>query len=441
MIDRKSQSTRAAIGSFVGTTIEWYDFYIYGFAAALVFGPLFFTGASPYIATLSAFGTFAVGFFARPLGGLIFGHLGDRMGRKNILVITLVMMGCATALIGLLPTYAEIGFWAPVLLVALRVLQGIAVGGEWGGAVLLAAEHAPKGRQTFFASFAQLGSPAGLVLALLAFRVAGLVDSEVFLSWGWRVPFLVSIALLVVGLVIRLNIEETPEFEAMKKSAQTSAMPAAEVFRDWRSAIFLAMGANTFGIAAVYFYNTFLVTYATQYAGIDRSTILEALFWTAIAQFLFQPLGARISEKMGNEGLFLKICLAGAMLTPYPLFMVVETGNYALIQIGLIVNIIFGAFSYAVIAGYISQIFPARVRYSAISIAYQFCAALAGGLTPVLGTVLAQEFKGEWWPLAVFASALAGVSFVCVSLLDRYRRGELGQRWSGQNSGSEEVKA
>ncbi|RDD68624.1 MFS transporter [Paracoccus versutus] len=422
MQDRKSQSRRAALGSFVGTTIEWYDFYIYGFAAALVFGPLFFTGSSPYIGTLAAFGTFAVGFFARPLGGLIFGHLGDRMGRKNILVVTLVMMGIATALIGMLPTHATIGVWAPILLVVLRIFQGIAVGGEWGGAVLLAAEHAPKGRQTFFASFAQLGSPAGLVLALLAFRIAGLVDQEVFLSWGWRVPFLVSIVLLGVGLVIRLNIEETPEFEKVRQTGKPAKLPAVEVFRDWRGAIFLAMGANTFGIAAVYFYNTFLVAYATQYAGLPRATILNALFWTAVAQLLCQPIGARIAERMGNERLFLQVCLGISVLTPYPVFMVVETGNYALIQVGLIVNIIFGAFSYAVIAGYISQIFPARVRYSAISIGYQFCGAIAGGLTPVLGTILAEKFSGEWWPLAVFASTLAGISLVSVSLLGRYRQ-------------------
>ncbi|MCJ1902071.1 MULTISPECIES: MFS transporter [Paracoccus] len=422
MQDRKSQSRRAALGSFVGTTIEWYDFYIYGFAAALVFGPLFFTGSSPYIGTLAAFGTFAVGFFARPLGGLIFGHLGDRMGRKNILVVTLVMMGIATALIGMLPTHATIGVWAPILLVVLRIFQGIAVGGEWGGAVLLAAEHAPKGRQTFFASFAQLGSPAGLVLALLAFRIAGLVDQEVFLSWGWRVPFLVSIVLLGVGLVIRLNIEETPEFEKVRQTGKPAKLPAVEVFRDWRGAIFLAMGANTFGIAAVYFYNTFLVAYATQYAGLPRATILNALFWTAVAQLLCQPIGARIAERMGNERLFLQVCLGISVLTPYPVFMVVETGNYALIQVGLIVNIIFGAFAYAVIAGYISQIFPARVRYSAISIGYQFCGAIAGGLTPLLGTILAEKFSGEWWPLAVFASTLAGISLVSVSLLGRYRQ-------------------
>lgn len=422
MAGNQSQSTRAALGSFVGTTIEWYDFYIYGFAAALVFGPLFFTGSSPYIATLSAFGTFAVGFFARPLGGVIFGHLGDRMGRKNILVVTLIMMGCATALIGLLPTHAQIGIWAPVLLVVLRIFQGIAVGGEWGGAVLLAAEHAPKGRQTFFASFAQLGSPAGLVLALLAFRVAGLVDQEVFLDWGWRVPFLISIALLAVGMVIRLNIEETPEFDAIKKSAQQSAAPAAEVFRDWRGPVFLAIGANTIGIAAVYFYNTFLVAYATQYMGMPRTTILDILFWAAVAQLLCQPLGARIAEKSKNERLFLQVCLLLSMLTPYLVFMAIGTGSYALILLSLVFNVATGASFYAVIAGFLAQIFPARIRYSAISIAYQFCAALAGGLTPLIGTVLAEQFNGQWWPLAIFANVLTGVSLMCVSLIGRRRQ-------------------
>ncbi|CDN57635.1 Putative transporter protein (plasmid) [Neorhizobium galegae bv. officinalis bv. officinalis str. HAMBI 1141] len=417
----KSQSIKAAAGSFIGTTIEWYDFYCYGLAAALVFGPLFFSGSSPYIATLSAFGTFAVGFFGRPLGGLVFGHFGDRVGRKNILVTTLVMMGCATVGIGLLPTYAQIGIWAPILLVVLRVFQGIAVGGEWGGAVLLAAEHAPKGRQTFFASFAQLGSPAGLILALLAFRVAGMSDQATFMSWGWRVPFLVSIVLLGVGLIIRLNVDETPEFEDIKKRAEQSTTPAMELLREWRLPIILAMGANTFGIASVYFYSTFMIAYATQYVGIPRSTILDALFWAAVVQLLSQPIGARIAEKFGKERLFLQLCLTVAMLTPYPLFLLVGTGNFWLLLLGLVVNTFAGAFFYAVIAGYISKIFPTRVRYSAISIAYQFCGAAAGGLTPVLGTVLAENYKGEWWPLALFASALAGVSLICVTLIKRYQ--------------------
>ncbi len=368
------------------------------------------------------FGTFAVGFIARPIGGLIFDHLGDRIGRKKILVTTLVMMGCATVGIGLLPTQAQVGVWAPILLVLLRLLQGFAVGGEWGGAVLLAAEHAPKGRQTFFASFAQLGSPAGLVLALLIFQVMGLTNQATFMAWGWRVPFLLSIVLLGVGLIIRASVEESPEFEALKKETQQSAAPVKELMRDWLLPIILAIGANTFGIAAVYFFNTFMIAYATQYVGIPRPTILDALFWTAVAQFLSQPIAARIAEKVGNDRLFLQVCLFIAMLTPYPLFLLVGTGNFWLMLLGLVGNVVAGAASYSVIAGYISKIFPARVRYSAISIAYQFCATIAGGLTPILGTMLAENFKGSWWPLAVFASALAAVSYVCVTaLIQRYQ--------------------
>jgi len=418
----KAQPRRAALGSFIGTTIEWYDFYIYGFAAALVFAPLFFTGTSTYIGTLSAFGTFAVGFFARPVGGLLFGHLGDRLGRKNILVTTLIMMGIATILIGMLPTYATIGIWAPILLVVLRLFQGIAVGGEWGGAVLLAAEHAPKGRKTFFAAFAQLGSPGGLILALLAFRIAGQVDQDVFLSWGWRIPFLFSFVLLIVGLVIRLNIEETPEFEKTKRDGDLPKLPMAEIFRDWRAPIFLAMGANVYGIAAVYFYNTFLIAYATQYAGLSRSFILEALFWTAFAQFASQLVGAKLAEKIGNEKLFLQICSGIMILTPYMVFASLDTGHYWLILAALFINVLFGSSYYAVSAGYISQIFPARVRYSAISIGYQFCGAIVGGMTPLIGTILAEESGGAWWPLAIFAGLMAGTSLICVTLIARYRQ-------------------
>ena len=418
----RPQSRQAALASFIGTTIEWYDFYIYGLAAALVFGPLFFTGSSTYIQTLSAFGTFAVGFFARPVGGLVFGHLGDRFGRKKILVTTLMMMGLATVGIGLLPTQASVGVWAPVGLVVLRVFQGVAVGGEWGGAVLLAAEHAPKHRKTFFASFAQLGSPAGLILSLLAFRGAGLLDQAAFMSWGWRLPFLVSIVLLAIGMVIRLKISETPEFEETRRLDQQSAAPIREVLRDWRLPIVLALGANTFGIAAVYFFNTFMIAYTTQYLKIPRAAILDALFWGAVAQFMIQPLAARLAENFRNEKLFLQLSLVWAIIMPYPLFMLVDTRNFLAIVAGLVLNIVGGAACYAVIAGYLAKVFPTRVRYSAISIAYQFCGAIAGGLTPLVGTMLAERYHGEWLPLAMFASVLAGISFICVTLIWRYRK-------------------
>jgi len=418
----RPQSSTATLASFIGTTIEWYDFYIYGLAAAPVFGPLFFTGNSTYIQTLSAFGTFAVGFFARPIGGLVFGHLGDRFGRKKILVVTLMMMGLATVAIGLLPTQAQVGIWAPVGLVVLRIFQGIAVGGEWGGAVLLAAEHAPKDRKTFFASFAQLGSPAGLILSLLAFRGAGLLDQAAFMSWGWRLPFLISIVLLAVGMVIRLKVSETPEFEETRHLAQQSQAPISEVFRDWRLPILLALGANTFGIAAVYFFNTFMIAYTTQYLQIPRATILDALFWAAIAQFLIQPAAAKLAERFHSEKLFLQLSLTWAIIMPYPLFMLVDTRNFLAIVAGLVLNIVGGAACYAVIAGYLAKLFPTRVRYSAISIAYQFCGAIAGGLTPVVGTMLAEHFHGQWWPLAIFASLLAVISLICVTLIWRYRQ-------------------
>ncbi len=225
------QPVRAATAAFIGTMIEWYDFYIYATAAALVFGELYFPSHDPFISTMASFATFAVGFFARPLGGVIFGHLGDKIGRKKALMTTLMMMGVATVCVGLLPAYAKVGVLAPLLLVLLRVVQGIAVGGEWGGAVLMAAEHAPKGRRTFFASFAQLGSPAGLILSLIAFRAVTSMPHEEFIAWGWRLPFLVSAVLLVVGVLIRMGVNESPEFERQKLSKRTVELPIAEVFR------------------------------------------------------------------------------------------------------------------------------------------------------------------------------------------------------------------
>ncbi|WP_200941303.1 MFS transporter [Methylobacterium sp. Leaf111] len=419
------QPARAAVAAFVGTTIEWYDFFIYGTAAALVFGPLFFAEATPFVATLAAFGTFAVGFFARPLGGLVFGHVGDRLGRKKALVVTLVMMGLATTGIGLLPTYASIGIWAPLALVVLRILQGIAVGGEWGGAVLLAAEHAPKGRSTFFASFAQLGSPAGQILSLLAFRVAGLMDRESFLAWGWRLPFLVSVVLLFVGLFIRLGVGESPDFQEDRDAASRTAAPAQapirEVLATSLTPLALAAGANTFAIGSVYLFNTFMITYTTQYLGLPRATILDALLVAACVQFVMTPVGARIAEAIRNERLFLQGTLIWAMLAPYPLFLLVDLGSVPALMLGLALNVLGSATFYAVIAGYVAGAFPTRVRYTAISVAYQVCGAIAGGLTPIIGTLLAERFQGHWWPIAAFGTTLAAISFVCVTTLGRYR--------------------
>ncbi|AZD68413.1 Putative Acetylpolyamine or polyamine transporter [Pseudomonas chlororaphis subsp. aurantiaca] len=387
-----------------------------------MFGALFFPSDDKLFSTMAAFGTFAVGFFARPLGGIVFGHIGDRIGRKKSLVITLLMMGVVTVCIGLLPTYAQIGATAPVLLILLRIVQGIAVGGEWGGAVLMAGEHAPKGRRNFFASFAQLGSPAGLILSLLAFSAVTRLPEEDLMSWGWRLPFLASALLLVVGLAIRLGVNESPEFLASREQAHKALRkeqaPVMEVLQSaWRP-LLLCIGANTLGIAGVYFTNTFMIAYSTQQLGLPRSLILECLFVVAIIQFCIQPLAAWTAEKLGATRF---LCLASllAMASPYPMFVLVSSGQAPLIILGIALAVVCMASFYAVIAGYVSGMFETRVRYTAISLAYQVCGAVAGGLTPLIGTWLAHQFAGQWWPMALFYSLIATISLLCVLALAR----------------------
>ncbi|WP_372437420.1 MFS transporter [Pseudomonas chlororaphis subsp. aureofaciens] len=416
------QPRRAAAAAFIGTMIEWYDFYIYATAAALVFGALFFPSDDKLFSTMAAFGTFAVGFFARPLGGIVFGHIGDRIGRKKSLVITLLMMGVVTVCIGLLPTYAQIGATAPVLLILLRIVQGIAVGGEWGGAVLMAGEHAPKGRRNFFASFAQLGSPAGLILSLLAFSAVTRLPEEDLMSWGWRLPFLASALLLVVGLAIRLGVNESPEFLASREQAHKAQRkeqaPVMEVLQSaWRP-LLLCIGANTLGIAGVYFTNTFMIAYSTQQLGLPRSLILECLFVVAIIQFCIQPLAAWSAERLGATRFLCLVSLL-AMASPYPMFVLVSSGQAPLIILGIALAVVCMASFYAVIAGYVSGMFETRVRYTAISLAYQVCGAVAGGLTPLIGTWLAHRFAGQWWPMALFYSLIATISLLCVLALAR----------------------
>ncbi|WAI81677.1 MULTISPECIES: MFS transporter [Achromobacter] len=434
------QPVRASSAAFVGTMIEWYDFYIYATAAALVFGKLFFPSATGFYGTLAAFGTFAVGFFARPLGGAIFGHIGDKIGRKKSLVITLVMMGTVTVLIGLLPTHDSIGVWAPVLLIVLRLVQGIAVGGEWGGAVLMAGEHSPdKAKRTFFASFAQLGSPAGLILSMLMFKLVTGLDDEAFLSWGWRVPFLFSAVLLAVGFVIRLSVNESPDFVAEQAAQATRAKsatasrphkpahkpaqtPLAQVLRGAPGLLALAVGANVLGIAGFYFTNTFMIAYTTQYVGLDRSVILDCLLLVSIMQFFITPLSAYIASRVGNLR-FLGVMAFVSIFTPYAMFNLVDQGSLTSITLGVGVAVLFMGAYYAVIAGYVSDSFPTSIRYTGISMAYQLSGAIFGGLTPLLGTVLAENFKGQWWPLALLFSAISLLSLVSVLLL-----GNVGQR-------------
>ncbi len=416
------QPVRAAAGSFLGTLIEWFDFYIYATASALIFSHVFFPGSSQLVGTLSSFATLAVGFLARPLGGIIFGHLGDRFGRKYSLILTLFLMGASTVGIGLLPSYEQAGLLAPVLLVLLRICQGVAVGGEWGGAVLLASEHAPEGKKSFYASFAQLGSPAGLILALIAFRYISAMPEADMYAWGWRVPFIGSVLLLLLAFVIRRGVHESPEFEANRPDAKVAVQsPVKVVLRESWPLVLLVMGACSIGIASAYFTNTFMIAYTTQYLGISSSTILECLSVVAIVQLINQPIAAWLADKVG-AGRFLLIASGLSVLVPYVMFSLVSTQQTLMIILGISLAKIFSSAFYAVIAGYIVEIFPLHQRYSGISLAYQACGALIGGTTPMIGTLIAGQSAGAWWPLAMFYSVLALISFCCVLLLVRRKK-------------------
>ena len=414
-----AQPRRAAMASFIGTTIEWYDFYSYATAAALVFGPLFFPGENRLLGLLASFGSFAIGFLARPIGGVLLGRIGDKLGRKRALMGTLSLMAIATVLIGCLPTYAQAGWIAPVALVALRVLQGIAVGGEWGGAVLLAGEHAPKGRRTFFASFAQLGSAGGLILSMLAFSAVSRLEPEAFLAWGWRLPFLASAVLLAVGFVIRMSVNESPEFEAMQASGDVAKQPLAEALKAW-PLIALAIGANVYGIAGVYFSNIFMISYATQYLQLDRAMILDCMFWVAVLQFFVQLGAATLADRFGTRRM-LVILAAFAVVVPFIMLPLVRMGEAHTVFAGVAIATLAESGYYAIIAGFVSGMFAARIRYTAISLSYQVCGAFAGGLTPLLATVLADRFFPLWWPMAIFYADFAALSLICVLSIGRSR--------------------
>ncbi|CAG9269086.1 MFS transporter [Paraburkholderia unamae] len=414
----ENQPVRASIAAFLGTTVEWYDFYIYGNAAALVFDKLFFPQVSSYVGTLASFATFAVGFLARPIGGIVFGHLGDKLGRKKSLMATLMLMAASTVGVGLLPTYEQAGALSVCLLLLMRVLQGIAVGGEWGGAVLIAGEHAPKHRRTFFASFAQLGSPAGLLLAMLVFGAVSRFDHATLLDWGWRLPFLGSVVLFAVGFFVRAGVKESPEFHASKKERKLVKMPLVEVLRHHWVVVLLAMGANSIGVAGAYFTNTFMLSYTTHYLGMSASKIINVLTLAAVIQFLWQPVAAKIAERFGTVRCLL-LSAAGSVLIPYPMFMLVSTQNTWLMLIGVMLAIATKSSFYSIIAGYMTEIFPAHIRYSAISLAYQLCGAIIAGFTPFVGSILAERFHGSWIPLAVFYSALSAASLICVAIIAR----------------------
>ncbi|MGW6397670.1 MFS transporter [Streptomyces sp. NPDC055134] len=374
---------RAGVGAFVGTAVEMYDFYVFSTASALVFGKLFFPSDIPTAGTLAAFATIWAGYVARPLGGVLFGHLGDRVGRKKVLVLSLVLTGAATALIGVLPTYAQIGVLAPTLLVVIRCIQGVALGGEWGGAVLIATEHAPPGKKILYGAFAQQGSPAGNLLATLVFMVLALMPESAFETWGWRLPFLLAALLVSVGIVIRLRLEESPEMTELLRAGEPVKLPLAEVVRSSPRLLVLALTASAIAMAGNFMLTTFTLSWATSEKFFERSTYLSILMIALVVQLIVQPLAAIRSTRWRMTRAVPFILLPQIVLLPL-MFVLVSTGNFALATLGLVAATVPHAVYYAVFAGILSQVFPVQTRYTGISLAYQTGTAVFAGTTPML---------------------------------------------------------
>lgn len=406
-VDPGSSPLRVAMAAFVGTSVEWYDYYLYASAAAVVFGKLFFPELNAVTGTLAAFATFSVGFLARPLGGVVFGHLGDRIGRKRALVASLLIMGIGTFCVGLLPGYASIGVWAPVLLVALRFVQGIAVGGEWGGAVLIGVEHAPRGKRTFYGAFAQLGSPAGLLLSTLMLALFAALPEDEFLAWGWRVPFLFSAVLIAVGLVIRLRVAESPQFLAAREKAEAhEGLPLVETLRTaWREVV-LGIFAIIVSIGGFYIISTFMLAYVTTQLHVPKSTALTGQIIVAIVEGVTLLYFARLGDRFGRS----KVAVAGGVFTAvwaFPMFALVNTGNTAAIWVGMSVAILGITATYAVMAALVAGLFTVRTRYTGISLAYQFSGVVGGGLAPLLATYLLGRTHGSYVPAALLLVVMA----------------------------------
>jgi MHS family shikimate/dehydroshikimate transporter-like MFS transporter len=412
--ERQKTPVTAAVASLIGGSIEWYDFYIYATAAALVFNQIFFPSYDPRVGTLLAFGTYAIGAVMRPLGGMIFGHYGDRIGRKAMLVWTLLLMGSATVLIGLLPTYASIGVAAPILLIVLRSIQGIAFGGEWAGASLVAVEHAPDKKTGMFGSFAQMGSPIGLLMSTGTFSLLGALSKEDFLSWGWRIPFLASALLVVVGLIIRIRLLESPAFTEVLEKGKVSGAPVLEVLRNHFPRVAIGCGIILCTVVAFHVEAVFLVSYATQTVGVSRQVVLNALLVTSVFQIFLLPSFAALGDRVGIKA----IATFGALMTgicAFPFFWLVDMGTPLSITAGMCLGLIGIAALFSVLPSFLSSLFEPRFRYSGMSISYGIAAGVIGGLSPLLSGSLYVWAKAAW-PIALFLVTASIISVVSILL-------------------------
>ncbi len=413
---------KTAVTASAGAAIEWYDFFIYGTAAALVFPKLFFPpDLPPLVAQIAAFSTFAVGFLARPIGGLLFGHFGDLYGRKRVLAVALLVMGAATTCVGLLPTYGAIGVFAPLLLVALRFIQGLAVGGQWGGAALLAIESAPEGKRGFYGSFVQIGVPLGVVLANLVFLVVGrTVSPELFQAWGWRIPFLLSVALVLIGIYVHWALEEPEVFEAAKAEQPVAkASPLGRILREHKADVLLAGGAFIANNTCFYIAITYAVAYGATVVGTAKETMLEAVTIASLAMIPALIACGAASDRLGRRGLF----MLGAVLCGvwgFAMFPLIDTGAVLPITLAIGVALVLISLMYGPQAALFAELFPVEIRYSGASLGYQIGTVFGGGFAPIIATALFAKFHNSL-AIATYLAAACLISLVCTALLARRR--------------------
>lgn len=411
---RRARPAKVAFASFVGTAIEWYDFFIFGTAAALVFGVAFFPSLSPLSGTLAAFATFGVAFISRPAGAIVFGHFGDRIGRKKMLVLSLVLMGSATVMIGLIPTYDQIGVAAPVLLVAARLVQGFAVGGEWGGAVLMAVEHAPAKKRAFYGSFPQAGVPAGLVLASLAFLLVERLPEDQLLAWGWRIPFLASAVLVAVGLYVRFKLAESPEFEDVRRNKRVADFPIVNVLRHKRRALAVGILTQATSLVPFYLVTVFVLSYGPKELGLSRQTILLSLLVACVFDIFSVPFASMVADRIGPRRMLIYGSVYMAAIA-YPFFWLLTTGNGWAVLLAMILIITVGhAVTYSAVAAYVSSLFPADVRYTGASVAYQFGGVVFSAPAPFIAVALSSAIEGQW-ALAAYVAAACAITFLVLT--------------------------
>lgn len=405
---------KVLIASLTGSVIEWFDFFLYGTVAALVFNQIFFVSDDPAIGLILSYASFALTFFIRPFGGVLFSHIGDRIGRKKTLVLTLSLMGIATMAIGLLPSYHTIGIWAPILLIFFRLLQGIGIGGEWGGALLLAVEYAPKEKRGFFGSVPQVGIPIGMVLGTLVLSLMTLLPDEQFLEWGWRIPFILSALLVVLGLWIRNGIDETPAFKAVQKEGKVPKMPIIDTLRyHWRE-VLIAIGAKFVETAPFYIFSTFIVSYATLNLGFSKTTTLTAVMVASVITSILIPIMGAFSDRVGRKKLYVVGTIV-MIFYMFPYFWMVNQGSVLLLVIATILGLgVIWAPITAVLGTFFSEIFAPEIRYTGVTLGYQIGAALAGGTAPLIAVTFLSYFD-SYVPIAIYIMLTGVISLVAIA--------------------------